>query len=87
MHKEQSVVILNSISIFIPGTNWYSSLLALARECADVYQTWANIPEPIPPVRYPRTPGYRPAPEDNPNNAWFVLDTAIITPIKHLGFT
>ena len=78
MNKEKSVVILITISLSF-CTNWYSSIVVLARESAEVYQTWANIPEDIPPVRYPRTPGYRPAPEDNPNNAWFVLETASVT--------
>jgi amidase len=30
-----------------------------------------QLPEPRPPVRYPRGPGQRPAPEDNPLNAWY----------------
>jgi amidase len=31
-----------------------------------------QIPEDLPPVRYPRTPGIRPAPHENPYGAWYV---------------
>jgi len=30
-----------------------------------------ELPEPKLPVRYPRTAGHRPEPEDNPLNAWY----------------
>ncbi|GAB2587169.1 amidase [Paractinoplanes abujensis] len=30
------------------------------------------LAEPLPPVRYPRTPGHRPAPADDPYNGWAV---------------
>ena len=30
-----------------------------------------QLPEPRPPVRYPRTPGWRPGPDENPLNAWY----------------
>ena len=30
-----------------------------------------QTPQPSLPVKYPRTPGYRPDPEDNPYNAWY----------------
>ncbi|WP_172328441.1 amidase [Mangrovicoccus sp. HB161399] len=36
------------------------------------YRAVAEMPDEIPQVAYPRTPGYRPAPEGNPHNAWFV---------------
>lgn len=31
-----------------------------------------TMPDVLPPVRYPRTPGERPAPEDNPLGAWWM---------------
>lgn len=31
-----------------------------------------RLPDETPPVKYPRTPGYRPDPADNPLNAWYV---------------
>jgi len=40
----------------------------------DAYNAVAAMPdEPI--VKYPRTPGFRPAPEDNRNNAWYRKST------------
>jgi amidase len=35
------------------------------------YQRLDELTEPALPVRYPRTSGYRPAPADNPLNAWY----------------
>ncbi|ESP00305.1 hypothetical protein LOTGIDRAFT_225908 [Lottia gigantea] len=37
---------------------------------AKALQRISQLPEPALPVKYPRTPGYRPAREDNPYNAW-----------------
>jgi amidase len=36
------------------------------------YDRLAQLPDNLPPVRYPRTPGYRPGPSENPLNAWAV---------------
>src|SRR5579885_3839423 len=35
------------------------------------YQRLDQLAEPTPPVRYPRTSGYRPGAEENPLNAWY----------------
>lgn len=35
------------------------------------YDALDRLPEPALPVKYPRTPGYRPGPEENPYNAWY----------------
>ena len=35
------------------------------------YRRLDELAAPKPPVRYPRSPGYRPAPEDNPCNGWY----------------
>jgi amidase len=35
------------------------------------YARLDELAEPVPPVRYPRTPGHRPPPEENPLNAWY----------------
>ena len=43
---------------------------AISSTLADTYQRLYELPEPKLPVKYPRTPGYRPSPEDNPYNAW-----------------
>ena len=36
------------------------------------YDLIESLPDEKPTVKYPRTPGYRPQPEDNPHNAWYV---------------
>lgn len=38
----------------------------------DAYDVVDSLPDYLPPVLYPRTSGYRPTPEENPNNAWYV---------------
>lgn len=38
----------------------------------DAYNLVGALPEPLPPVKYPRTPGYRPTGADNRWGAWFV---------------
>ena len=38
----------------------------------DAYDVVDAMPDYLPPVLYPRTAGYRPSPEENPLNAWFV---------------
>ena len=35
------------------------------------YASLDELTEPTLPVTYPRTPGYRPQPEDNPLGAWY----------------
>ncbi len=35
------------------------------------YDTIDAMPDELPPVKYPRTSGYRPGPEENPYNAWY----------------
>ncbi|XP_064606170.1 amidase-like [Liolophura sinensis] len=41
------------------------------RESLKSYQRVHELVEPALPVRYPRTPGYRPKPEENTHNAWY----------------
>src|SRR5215813_5916542 len=38
----------------------------------DGYNVVDQLPDNLPPVKYPRTPGVRPLPEDNKHNAWYV---------------
>jgi len=37
----------------------------------DAYNAVAAMPDEVPRVKYPRTPGYRPGPEENKYNAWY----------------
>ena len=49
------------------------------------YRHLDELPEFKPPVKYPRTPGYRPRPEDNPYNAWYwrtEIEGAAAGPLK-----
>ena len=46
---------------------------AMASTLRDTYQRLYDLPEPSLPIEYPREGGYRPAPEDNPFNAWLVV--------------
>ena len=41
----------------------------------DAYNAVAAMPDEVPIVKYPRTPGYRPGPEENPRNAWYRKST------------
>jgi len=46
--------------------------LALMGGMFDAYDVIDELPNPLPPVKYPRTPGYKPAPEDNKYGAWAI---------------
>jgi amidase len=48
-----------------------ASFRALMQGSVDAYNAVAAMPDEVPPVQYERTPGYRPAPEDNKHNAWY----------------
>src|SRR5258706_14026102 len=51
------------------------SYLELMTGTIDGYNALAEMPNYLPLVKYPRTPGYFPEGEDNPNNAWYVKTT------------
>lgn len=44
---------------------------AIAKTLGDTYQRLYELPDPKLPVKYPRTPGFRPTAEQNPFNAWY----------------
>ncbi len=46
--------------------------LEVMQPTLDAYDVVDALPDYLPPVLYPRTAGYRPAPEENPFNAWYV---------------
>ena len=48
-----------------------SSYRELIAEGIESYTRIDALPEPGLPVAYPRTPGHRPPPEENPYNAWY----------------
>jgi amidase len=49
-----------------------ASFIALMKPSIDGYNVIDALPDNLPPVKYPRTPGYRPQPQDNKYNAWYV---------------
>jgi amidase len=52
-----------------------ASFRGLMQGSVDAYNVVANMPDEVPVVTYPRTPGYRPGPDENPRNAWYRKST------------
>lgn len=48
-----------------------TTYMQLMEASFQAYDRVDQLPDYIPVVNYPRTPGYRPAPADNPMNAWY----------------
>ncbi|MCW5619664.1 MAG: amidase [Burkholderiales bacterium] len=48
------------------------SYIGLIKPNVDAYNLVDALPDDLPPVKYPRTPGRFPTPEENPRNAWYV---------------
>jgi len=48
-----------------------ASFIALMQPSVEGYNTLARMPDNLPQVTYPRTPGYRPGAEENQHNAWY----------------
>jgi amidase len=51
------------------------SFLELMKPLIDSYQVVDRLPDELPLVTYPRTPGYRPTGDENPYNAWYYKTT------------
>jgi amidase len=51
------------------------SFLALMKPLIDSYQVVDRLPDELPLVTYPRTPGYRPTGDENRYNAWYYKTT------------
>lgn len=52
-----------------------ASYIALLAGTVEAYNRVDAMPDNLPEVKYPRTPGYRPGPEENPRNAWYYKAT------------
>jgi amidase len=53
-----------------------ASHLEAMRPDIDLYNDILDrLPDELPAVKYPRTPGRRPSPEENTHNAWYVKTT------------
>ncbi|MGE0826769.1 MAG: amidase [Candidatus Binatia bacterium] len=48
-----------------------ASFRELMQPSIDSYNVVDRLPDHLPQVKYPRTPGYRPSPEENTHNAWY----------------
>ena len=48
------------------------SFIALMKPSIDGYNVVDQLPDDLPPVKYPRTPGVRPPAAENRHNAWYV---------------
>jgi amidase len=48
-----------------------ASFIELMRPNVDAYNVIDQLPDNLPQVKYPRTPGHRPLPEENAHNAWY----------------
>jgi len=49
-----------------------ASFIALMKPSIDGYNVVDQLPDNLPPVKYPRTPGVRPPAAENRHNAWYV---------------
>src|SRR5438445_2907965 len=61
------------------------SLLGLMAGSFAAYDAVAAMPDHVPAVRYPRTPGYRPEGAENRYNAWYVKTTVKGAPTGRLA--
>jgi amidase len=52
-----------------------ASFIELIRPSVAAYNVVDAMPDNLPPVKYPRTPGYKPMGDENKHNAWYVKTT------------
>ncbi len=52
-----------------------ASFIELMKPSIEGYNVVDRLPDNLPAVKYPRTPGTRPSPEDNKHNAWYYRTT------------
>ncbi len=55
--------------------NDVDSFIEILRPFIAAYNAIDAMPDNLPEVKYPRTPGRHPLPEENPHNAWYVKTT------------
>ncbi|CAN5260216.1 amidase [soil metagenome] len=67
---EQLVAVADQCGLALSDED-VTSFRALMQGSVDAYNIVAAMPDEVPVVKYPRTPGYRPAPEENLRNAWY----------------
>lgn len=69
--EDQLRAVAGSMGLSLSGTE-IEAFLELMAPAIEAYKWVENAPDGFPPIRYPRTPGYEPLPDDNPCNAWYV---------------
>ena len=55
-----------------PSEEYLEATIRIVGPLVEAYQALDSIPDNLPEVKYPRTPGYRPEPTENLHNAWYV---------------
>ncbi|MEE8394781.1 MAG: amidase [bacterium] len=55
-----------------PTDAYLESAQRVLGRVAETYRALDALPDNVPPVRYPRAPGYRPEPDENPHGAWYI---------------
>ena len=55
-----------------PSDDYLEAAHRIVKPLVKAYQALDAVPDFLPEVRYPRTPGYRPEGDENPHNAWYV---------------
>lgn len=68
--KEQLLEIAEDFGMSLSETE-LSDYHRLMQATIDAYDAVDEMPDNLPPVKYPRTPGYRPGPDENKYNAWY----------------
>jgi amidase len=63
------------------------SFITLMKPSIEGYNVVDSLPNNLPPVTYPRTPGHRPGPEENKHNAWYYKSTVQGAPAGKLKRT
>ena len=54
------------------SNSYIADVLDYVAPMAALYDLVESLPDGMPPVKYPRTPGHRPDPAENPLGAWYV---------------
>jgi len=72
--SDQLKEIANQVGLSLTEAD-VASFIGLMTPSIAGYNVVDALPDNLPQVKYPRTPGYRPSGEENPQNAWYVKTT------------
>jgi amidase len=71
---EQLLAVAEAVGLDLAADD-VTSFRELLRPMIEAYRQVDTMPDNLPVVKYPRTPGFRPPRSDNPYNAWYVKTT------------